>query len=183
MPTEAKQATVAELTKDLSDGKADDRGRLPRPDGRRHHGRPPQPARAGHHATGWSRTAWRRSPPSEAGRDELTELLDGPTGLAMGGADEVALARAFLDAIRPFRTRRRSRRRDRQSQLRRRRGHPAGHAAAARGAAGPAGRRHCLAAGEHGVAAVGAAAQPGLRPQPARRQESDRAGRPEPDID
>jgi large subunit ribosomal protein L10 len=39
----------------------------------------------------------------EAGREELTTLLDGPTGLALGGTDEVALARAFLDAIRPYR--------------------------------------------------------------------------------
>jgi large subunit ribosomal protein L10 len=40
----------------------------------------------------------------EAGNDELTELLDGPTALAMGGGDEVVLARTFLDAIRPYRT-------------------------------------------------------------------------------
>jgi large subunit ribosomal protein L10 len=39
----------------------------------------------------------------EAGRDELSELLDGPTGLALGGGDEVALARSFLDAVRPYR--------------------------------------------------------------------------------
>ena len=40
----------------------------------------------------------------EAGRAELVELLDGPTGLALGGADEVTLARTFLDAVRPYRT-------------------------------------------------------------------------------
>jgi hypothetical protein len=40
----------------------------------------------------------------EAGRDSLVALLDGPTGLATGGADEVALARAFLDATRTYRT-------------------------------------------------------------------------------
>ena len=40
----------------------------------------------------------------EAGREELSELLDGPTGLALGGADEVTLARSFLDAVRPYRT-------------------------------------------------------------------------------
>jgi large subunit ribosomal protein L10 len=40
----------------------------------------------------------------EAGRDGLMPLLDGPTGLALGGADEIALARAFLDAVRPYRT-------------------------------------------------------------------------------
>lgn len=41
---------------------------------------------------------------NEAGRAELTELLDGPTALAMGTGDEVTLARTFLDAIRPYRT-------------------------------------------------------------------------------
>lgn len=40
----------------------------------------------------------------EAGRPELTELLDGPSALAMGGTDEVLLARTFLDAVRPYRT-------------------------------------------------------------------------------
>jgi large subunit ribosomal protein L10 len=40
----------------------------------------------------------------ESGRDALAELLDGPTGLAMGGSDEVALARAFLEAVRPYRS-------------------------------------------------------------------------------
>lgn len=40
----------------------------------------------------------------EAGRSELGELLDGPTGLAMGGPDEATLARTFLDAVRPYRT-------------------------------------------------------------------------------
>jgi large subunit ribosomal protein L10 len=41
---------------------------------------------------------------AEAGREELVDLLDGPTGLALGGADEVSLAKAFLDAVRPYRT-------------------------------------------------------------------------------
>jgi large subunit ribosomal protein L10 len=40
----------------------------------------------------------------EAGREGLTPLLDGPTGLALGGSDEVALAKAFLEAVRPYRT-------------------------------------------------------------------------------
>ena len=40
----------------------------------------------------------------EAGLPELNSLLDGPTALAMGGTDEVALARGFLDAVRPYRT-------------------------------------------------------------------------------
>ena len=40
----------------------------------------------------------------EVGNTELTPLLEGPTALAMGGGDEVALARTFLDAIRPYKT-------------------------------------------------------------------------------
>jgi large subunit ribosomal protein L10 len=41
---------------------------------------------------------------NEAGREQLVELLDGPTGLALGGPDEVTLARTFLDAVRTYRT-------------------------------------------------------------------------------
>ncbi len=40
----------------------------------------------------------------QAGQEELNTLLEGPSALAMGGADEVTLARNFLDAVRPFRT-------------------------------------------------------------------------------
>lgn len=40
----------------------------------------------------------------DAGYSELAALLEGPSALAMGTGDEVALARAFLDAIRPYRT-------------------------------------------------------------------------------
>ena len=40
----------------------------------------------------------------EAGNTELAELLNGPSALAMGGGDEVALAKSFLEAIRPYRT-------------------------------------------------------------------------------
>jgi large subunit ribosomal protein L10 len=40
----------------------------------------------------------------EAGNTELAALLEGPSALAMGGGDEVALAKSFLDAIRPYRT-------------------------------------------------------------------------------
>jgi large subunit ribosomal protein L10 len=103
MPTEAKIATVAQLKEELAAGGpaivADYRG-----------------------LTVAELTAMRRSlgaqgiryqvvknrlariAAHEAGRDELTPLLDGPTGLAMGGTDEVALAKAFLDAVRPYRT-------------------------------------------------------------------------------
>ncbi len=103
MPTEAKQATVAELKDELSKAKAtivaDYRG-----------------------LTVHDITAVRRSlrgegityrvvknrlariAAQEAGTGELSELLSGPSAIAMGSGDEVALARAFLDAIRPFRT-------------------------------------------------------------------------------
>jgi len=103
MPTEAKIATVAQLTKDLAQGGpaivADYRG-----------------------LTVAELTAMRRAlrdqgisfqvvknrlariAARDAGRDGLTALLDGPTGLALADKDEIALARAFLDATKPFRT-------------------------------------------------------------------------------
>ena len=40
----------------------------------------------------------------QAGVGELSELLNGPTGIALGTGDEAALARTFLDAVRPYRT-------------------------------------------------------------------------------
>lgn len=103
MPTEAKVATVAQLTKDLASGGpaivADYRGltvaeltAMRR--SLRQHGVRYQVVK--------NRLA--RISARDAGRDSLTELLDGPTGLAMGGNDEIALARAFLDAVRPYRT-------------------------------------------------------------------------------
>jgi large subunit ribosomal protein L10 len=39
----------------------------------------------------------------QAGRTELSPLLIGPTAIALGGSDEVALARGLLDALRPYR--------------------------------------------------------------------------------
>jgi large subunit ribosomal protein L10 len=38
----------------------------------------------------------------EVGQTELSEMLEGPTALAMGSGDEVVLARTFLDAVRPY---------------------------------------------------------------------------------
>jgi large subunit ribosomal protein L10 len=38
-----------------------------------------------------------------AGRTEIMPLLSGPTAVTLGGADEAALARATLDALRPYR--------------------------------------------------------------------------------
>jgi len=39
----------------------------------------------------------------EAGRGELSSLLDGPSAVALGGQDEAALAKGLLDALRPYR--------------------------------------------------------------------------------
>ena len=102
MPTEAKQATVAALKEDFSNAKAtivaDYRG-----------------------LTVSEITAVRRNlrgqgityrvvknrlakiAAQEAGNTELSELLTGPSALAMGSGDEVLLAKTFLDAIKPFR--------------------------------------------------------------------------------
>jgi large subunit ribosomal protein L10 len=103
MPTEAKVATVAQLTKDLAAGGpaivADYRGlsvaeltAMRR--ALREHGIRYQVVK--------NRLA--RIAARDAGRDGLTDLLEGPTGLALGTGDEIALARAFLDAVRPYRT-------------------------------------------------------------------------------
>jgi len=39
----------------------------------------------------------------QAGRPELAPLLRGPSAVATGGADEAALAKGVIDALRPFR--------------------------------------------------------------------------------
>lgn len=39
----------------------------------------------------------------QADRSELATLLVGPSAVALGGADETALAKALLDALRPYR--------------------------------------------------------------------------------
>jgi large subunit ribosomal protein L10 len=39
----------------------------------------------------------------ESDREELASLLVGPSAVALGGNDEAALARAVLDALRPYR--------------------------------------------------------------------------------
>ncbi len=102
MPTEAKVATVAQLKKELATGGpaivADYRG-LSVAD--------ITAIRRNLREQGITyrvvKNRLARIAAREAGREELTTLLDGPTGLALGGTDEVALARAFLDAIRPYR--------------------------------------------------------------------------------
>jgi len=40
----------------------------------------------------------------QAGRPDLSTLLEGPSAVALGGDDEVALAKGLLDALRPFRS-------------------------------------------------------------------------------
>lgn len=103
MPTDAKRATVAQLKAEITGSNAaivaDYRGltvaelqtirRSLRPQGISYR---------------IVKNRLARIAANEAGRAELSELLDGPTGLALGGADEVALAKGFLDAVRPFRT-------------------------------------------------------------------------------
>lgn len=103
MPTEAKRATVAELKEELSNSNAaivaDYRGlsvaeisavrRALREQGITYR---------------VVKNRLARIAAEQAGRPELSSLLDGPTALALGGADEIVLARTFLDAVRPYRT-------------------------------------------------------------------------------
>ncbi len=103
MPTEAKKATVAELRDDLSGARAmivaDYRGltvsdisavrRTLRGEGITYR---------------VVKNRLAKIAAQEAGNSELNELLEGPSALAMTAGDEVALARTFLDAVRPFRT-------------------------------------------------------------------------------
>ncbi len=103
MPTEAKRATVAALKEDLSAAKAtivaDYRGltvadisavrRALRGQGIKYR---------------VVKNRLAKIAAQEAGNTELAALLEGPSAVAMGGGDEVALAKSFLDAIRPYRT-------------------------------------------------------------------------------
>jgi len=101
MPTEAKQATVAELKEEFSRSTAaivaDYRG-LSVSD--------IQAVRRSLRSEGITyrvvKNRLAKIAASEAGRGELNELLDGPTAIALGSADEVTLARVFLDAIKPY---------------------------------------------------------------------------------
>ena len=102
MPTEAKQATVAELKDELSKANAtivaDYRGltvsdisavrRTLRGEGITYR---------------VVKNRLAKIAAQEAGTDELNELLSGPSALAMGSGDEAHLAKTFLDAIKPFR--------------------------------------------------------------------------------
>jgi large subunit ribosomal protein L10 len=103
MPTEAKQATVAELKDELSNAKAtivaDYRG-LTVSD--------ISAVRRTLRGQGISyrvvKNRLAKIAAQETGSGELNDLLVGPSALAMGSGDEVVLARTFLDAIRPFRS-------------------------------------------------------------------------------
>jgi len=103
MPTEAKKAAVAELKKEISAANAtivaDYRGltvsdisavrRTLRGEGITYR---------------VVKNRLAKIAAQEAGNSELSDLLDGPSAPAMGGADEVVLARTFLDAVKPFKT-------------------------------------------------------------------------------
>ena len=102
MPTEAKRATVAALTEEFSGATAsivtDYRGlsvadlaairRSLRPQGV---------------AYRVVKNRLAKIAADQAGCSELTPLLDGPSAIALGSGDEVVIARALLDAIRPYR--------------------------------------------------------------------------------
>jgi len=102
MPTEAKQATVAQLKDEMSNATAtivaDYRG-LTVSD--------IQAVRRSLRGQGITyrvvKNRLAKIAAQEAGDNELGELLSGPSALAMGSGDEVTLAKTFLDAIRPYR--------------------------------------------------------------------------------
>jgi len=103
MPTEAKKAKVAALKKELSAANAtivaDYRGLTVADIGA---------VRRALRSNGITyrvvKNRLAKIAAQEAGNPELAGLLEGPSALAMGGGDEVALAKSFLDAIRPYRT-------------------------------------------------------------------------------
>ena len=103
MPTEAKRATVAELTEAFSGSKGaivseyrglsvSDLSRIRRE------------LRKSDVTYTVVKNRLAKIAAEDAGRTELLPLLSGPTAITLGGADEAALAKATLDALRPFRT-------------------------------------------------------------------------------
>jgi large subunit ribosomal protein L10 len=102
MPTEAKRETVEELAKQLADSRAaivsDYRG-LTVSD--------ISALRGGLREQGITyrvvKNRLMKIAAEQAGRTDLAELLDGPSAIAFGDADESATARAFVDAVRRFR--------------------------------------------------------------------------------
>lgn len=102
MPTEAKQATVAELVELLREANttivSDHRG-LSVADLLKV--RRELRDRDIHYTVVKNRLA--RIAADQAGRPELIPLLRGPSSLAIGAADETSLAKGLLDATKPFR--------------------------------------------------------------------------------
>ena len=147
MPTEAKRATVAELVEAFSNSQSADRVRLSRPHRVGDIGRSAASCATRASPIASSRTGWRRSPPRRPAAASWRRCSTGPSAIALGGGDESALARALLDAMRPFRTvagpRRRPQRQARSTATAVTR---LATLPVARRAAGPAGRRHRLAA-------------------------------------
>ena len=102
MPTEAKQAKVAELAAAFAASPsaivADHRGLTVADLGK---------VRSELRGKGISYTVVKnrlgKIAAEQAGRAEFTPLLIGPTAVALGGSDEAALAKGVIDALRPFR--------------------------------------------------------------------------------
>ncbi len=102
MPTEAKQAAVAELAEAFAASRsaivADHRGLTVADLGR---------IRGELRGKGITyrvvKNRLGKIAADQAGRPEFSALLKGPSAVALGGADEAALAKGVLDALRPFR--------------------------------------------------------------------------------
>ena len=149
MPTEAKRAMVESADGRVLAEQRVDRGRLPRPDRRRIRRHPPQLRSQGVSF----RVVKNRLAKIAAGRGRRGRAVVAARGAQrdrLTAGDEAAAARAVLDALRPYRSVK-----VRGAVVGRRAvdadgGHPARDAPAARGPAGPAGRRDRLAAGHHG---------------------------------
>lgn len=103
MPTQAKQATVAELVEAFSASPAaivsDYRGLTVSDLGK---------VRRELRAKGITyrvvKNRLAKIAADQASRSEFSVLLVGPSAIAVGGADEAALARGVLDALRPYRS-------------------------------------------------------------------------------
>lgn len=102
MPTEAKRATVAELVEALSKSDraivSDYRGLNVTEIGA---------VRRSLRDKGITYTVVKnrlaRIAADQVGRGDIASLLQGPSALALGASDEVALARGMIEAIRPYR--------------------------------------------------------------------------------
>jgi|SRR6187399_1714311 len=102
MPTEAKQATVAELVEVFS---ASSSAVVATHSGLTvaELGRIRSELRGKGIAYRVVKNRLGRIAAEQAGRSELAPLLKGPSAVAIGGDDEVALAKGVIDALRPFR--------------------------------------------------------------------------------